>query len=95
MRANAAAAFWNAWVRATKSVSVLSSAIRAPCSLHPHAHEPFRRHAIGLLRRCRGLSGAQAIGCSFEIAVRLQQRLLAGDHAGTGSVAERFHEGSR
>ena len=63
--------------------------------IHREGHKPFRGDTIGLLRRFRGLLGTQTIDGGVEIALRLNQRIPAGDHPGAGLVAERLHRGWR
>jgi hypothetical protein len=59
----------------------------APGPLHHQTHKPFSRRTIDLACSFCHLCGAEPIDRSFEIALRLRQRLLAINHTGAGSVS--------
>ena len=79
---------WNRSLRATKSVSELTSTTTplVPCTLH--ADQAFGRDAAGFLGGLRQALLAQPILRRLHVAVGLGERALAIHHAGAGQLAQ-------
>ena len=83
---------WNCSLRATKSVSELTSTTAPPC-LRGDADQALGGDAAGLLGGLRQALLAQPVDGLLDVALGLGQRGLAVHHAGAGLVAQLLHHG--
>ena len=86
---------WNASLRATKSVSELTSTSAACLASAGDADQTFRRDAAGLLGGLGEALGAQPIDRGLHVALGLVERRLAIHHARAGLLAQVFHHVAR
>ena len=80
-------------LRATKSVSALSSITAAPPCPRGDGDEALGGDAVGLLGGVGKTLDAQPVDGRFHVASGFGQRLLAIHHASAGFFAQFFHHG--
>ena len=89
--ATLATSFWKSALRATKSVSELTSTITARPGARGDADQAFGGDAAGLLGRLGKTLGAQPVDRRLHVAAGLGQRRLAVHHPRAGLLAELLH----
>ena len=82
---------WNCGLRATKSVSELTSTIAPDVVLGDQADQALGRHPVRLLGGLGQALLAQPVDGLFHVAVGFGERRLAVHHAGAGLVAQGLH----